>query len=553
MIEKFGIKKIVFVILILILLSSTFPVESIQAEDEFPNIGDYYFQNSWGGEGKQILSPEDVAISLEGKIYIVNAEFNRITIVDNEGHIYKEFGGFGEEDGEFNLPLSIAINDSGEIFVSDTWNRRMQKFDSSGNHLLTFGTFGEGVGEIFAPMGIAIDSDGNLLVTDGNNKIIKFSPNGEFLSEWGTDISTPGSGEGEFDHPYDVAIDVDGNIYVADSGNCRVQIFDSSENYIDSIDILDDGYPDNPHGVAIDNSGRLFVSGNDKIYIYDITPPTYPLLTTWGQSGTALGDLENPSGIFIDQNSGKVYVAESSNNRVSVFDSTGEISTAFGTPDIIDGYFYYPEDATLANDKVYVTDSNNDRIQVFNRDGAFLFDWGTPGREEGQFYGPGGIDSDSSGNIFVIDIINKRVQKFDQSGAFLDQFTIPLSEEDGTLDCTPKGLAIDENNNIFITISDLSGVSRVQKFDDTLTFIGQWEGGGDSIAADSVGNIYTTAYNKVQVYDNDGVFQYEWGDGPGPYQGLRGLAFDKHDDIYVMDLWHGKIIKYRTDGIWYPG
>lgn len=547
MIAKLVFRKAFYLILTTAILLSIKPVTNTQAQGSLPDIDDYYFHSSWGGEGKQILRPEDVAVTTEGKIYILNTEFNRITIVDNEGYIYKEIGGFGEEDGEFNLPLSLAINDAGEIFVSDTWNRRMQKFDSEGNHLLTFGTFGEGVGEIFAPMGIALDNDGNLLVADGNNKIIKFSPNGDFLSEWGTDIANPGSGEGEFDHPSDVAVDGDGNIYVADSGNSRIQIFDSSANYVDSIDIMGDGYPDNPHGIAVDLTGRLFVSGNDKIYIYDITDTDYPL-TTWGQSGTSLGDLYGPAGIFVDQNSGEVYVAETMNNRVSVFNSTGEIITAFGTPDMIDGYFYYPLDTIIVNNQVYVTDSQNNRIQVFNKDGTFLFDWGTSGSEDGQFFCPSGIDSDSSGNVYVVDKNNRRVQKFDQTGAFLDKIIVPLSEEDGTLDCTPKGIAIDPADNIFITISDYSGTGRILKFDSTMNYQGQWEGGGDSIAVDSVGNVYTTAYNRVQSYDNDGNFLYEWGEGPGPYKGLRGIAIDNYDDVYVMDLWNPRIIKYTNDG-----
>jgi len=545
---KVNLRRVFSLVLITIVLLAVMPERHIQAQDALPYIGDYVFHSSWGGEGKQILNPQDVIVTGAGKVYILNTEFNRITILDQDGYIYNEIGGFGEDDGEFNLPLGIAINSAEEIFVSDTWNRRMQKFDSEGNHLLTFGTFGYGEGEICAPTGIAIDQSGNLLVADGNNKIIKFSSNGEYISEWGATAGSPGDGNYEFDHPSDVAIDSSGNIYVADAGNTRIQVYDADAIYQDTIETFDGDFSYNPYGIAIDSSGSMYVTGNDKIFIYNTNEPTFPLVDTWGGTGTADGKLNGPMGIHIQGTTGDIYVTDSGNDRVQVFESNGTFKTAFGTPEMVDGYFYYPKDAAISNDRVYVTDRFNDRIQVFNKDGTFLFKWGTNGVEDGQFDEPLGIDTDSSGKIYVVDSNNVRMQKFDDKGSYIAQKAIPLSEEDGTLECTPKGIAIDQADNIFITISDYSGTGRILKFDSDMIYQSQWEGGGNSIAVDSIGNVYTTGSNRVQSYDNDGNFLYEWGEGPGLKKGLRGIAIDIHDDVYVMDLWNARIIKYSNDG-----
>ena len=552
------IKKIITIVTILFITSAPFifPATTIQAQESLPNLEAYYFHSSWGGEGKHLLRPVDVAVSSEGKIYIVNMEYNRLTILDQNGYIYNEIGGFGESDGEFNLPLSVAINDVGEIFVSDTWNRRMQKFDRAGNHLLTFGTFGVNEGQIYAPRGIAINDLGNLLVADAN-KIIVFNPNGEFLFEVGTQYGSPGTDDYEFDGVSDVAIDQEGNIYVVDSGNYRIQIFDRNFVYSDTIDITDEydaqAYPRN---AVVSSTGHLFVTVNAYVYIFDIND-NYLKIGQWGDEGTALGQLGSPSGIFIEPLSGDVYVTEETNNRVSVFNSDGTIKTAFGTADLVNGYFYYPKDIVISNDEVFITDQQNHRVQVFNQDGTFIRKWGTYGSADGQFDGPWGIDADSSGNVYVADSNNNRIQKFDAAGNWLSSYDVSIHFPSDCFDenyqnpiiCTPRGIAIDANDNIFVTIGSFQGHNLVYKFNSTITSLAaSWKNGGGSIAVDGIGNVYTTWANQIFVYSNDGVLLNQWGEGPGPYKGLTGLEIDAYGDIYTTDAWYGVIRKYASDG-----
>jgi len=548
------VRKLVSILIITIILISIFPGSTINAQESLPNLGDYYFHSSWGGEGKQLLRPVDVAVTEDGRVYIVNMEFNRITILDRNGFIYNEIGGFGEGGGEFNLPLSIAINDVGEIFVSDTWNRRLQKFDSAGNHLLTFGTFGEGVGQIFAPMGIAIDDSGNLLVAD-SNKIIKFSSDGEFISEFGSAFSEPGAGNDEFNGPSDVAIDQVGNIYVVDHGNSRVQIFDSNFTYLDTIEINDEGYPVYPNNAAVDAGGDLYVTVNSKIFIFDTNDENYSLVETWGVEGTGLGQLGRPTGIFVESSTGDVYVTEETNHRVSVFNSDGTIKTAYGTPDLVDGYFYYPSDVTISNGEVFVSDQTNHRIQVFNKDGTFLRKWGEFGSGDGQFNGPWGIDYDSTGNLIVADSSNYRIQKFDPAGNWLSSHDVSQyfpadCTPEGYTDpiCTPRGIAIDSKDYIFVTIGSHQGHNLVYKFNSSMEKQAEWQNGGSSIAVDADDNVYTTWANYVFIYSNYGDLLDQWGEGPGPYRGLRGMEVDVFGDIYTMDLWYGVIKKYAIDG-----
>ena len=76
------------------------------------------------------------------------------------------------------------------------------------------------------PWGIALDEENNVYVADwGNNRVQKFSPEGEFL------MAFDAPGDGERRRPSGVAIDRGGDVYVADWGNDRVQVFDPLGTY----------------------------------------------------------------------------------------------------------------------------------------------------------------------------------------------------------------------------------------------------------------------------------------------------------------------------------
>ena len=94
----------------------------------------------------------------------------------------------------------------------------------------------------------------------------------------------------------------------------------------------------------------------------------------------------------------------------------------WGTEGSANGQFKFPTHVALGSSgNVYVVDSNNDRIQVFNNGGTFIRTWGSAGSANGLFNTPFGIAIDSSGNANVSDIENKnnRIQKFKKDGTFI--------------------------------------------------------------------------------------------------------------------------------------
>lgn len=96
----------------------------------------------------------------------------------------------------------------------------------------------------------------------------------------------------------------------------------------------------------------------------------------------------------------------------------------FGSPGKGDGEFSQPRRVAVDDTRsvVYVADSRNNRIQVFDTDGNFITQWGTEGVGNGQFVAPTSVVLDPQGNVIVGERGNHRIQKFDPTDKFLMKF-----------------------------------------------------------------------------------------------------------------------------------
>ncbi len=186
----------------------------------------------YGEREEELVWPTSVALDREGKVYVADEWFQRISIFDRDGNFLDKWGTPGADEGELNHPSGMAFDGEDNLYIVDSWNNRIQKFTKEGVCLGKFGEGGSGKGQFNLPWGITINNQGDIYVADWkNHRIQKFSPDGAFLSTFGSF----GPGTGELDHPTDVAVDGDGDMYVCDRANNRVQIFEPDGDFITSL------------------------------------------------------------------------------------------------------------------------------------------------------------------------------------------------------------------------------------------------------------------------------------------------------------------------------
>ena len=80
-----------------------------------------------------LKAPTDVAVSQDGRIYIVDGVHHAVKVFSGNGQFLYAFGKKGTEEGAFASPLGIAIDSTGKIFVADSGNHRIQVFDRNGS------------------------------------------------------------------------------------------------------------------------------------------------------------------------------------------------------------------------------------------------------------------------------------------------------------------------------------------------------------------------------------------------------------------------------------
>jgi hypothetical protein len=208
-----------------------------------------------------------------------------------------------------------------------------------------------------------------------------------------------------------------------------------------------------------------FEYGQTSSYGTSVQVEQYTENTSIGSLGGGDGELLSPYRGTVDS-SDNIYIADTLNNRIEVFDPLGFYLMQFGTAGSGDGQFNQPIDVAInSGGDIYVSDFANDRIQKFNSSGVYQSQFGTSGAGNGQFSGPQNINFDSLGNIYVTDSGNHRIQKFNSSGVYQSQF--------GTFGYSGN-LEFDTPSSIFIDGSDLihigsSGLLRI--FDTSGSFL----------------------------------------------------------------------------------
>ena len=195
---------------------------------------------------------------------------------------------------------------------------------------------------------------------------------------------------------------------------------------------------------AVTSDGCFLMT--DKYSILKVTMDGR-LVKTIGKRGSGNLQFNTPFGITIDQNTGKVYVADLYNHRIQVLNSDYTFSHTFGSRGNAMGQFQQPNSVALdSQGNVFVTDTFNHRIQKFTQQGKYLFLFGSEGSNPGQLKLPERIVINND-YVYVTEHVNSRVSVFTTEGKFIRCFGKD-SSEGGIV--WPRGLTFDEDGSLYV-------------------------------------------------------------------------------------------------------
>ncbi len=216
----------------------------------------------------------------------LDSDLDPIVKFDAEGNAVESFGG-----GMFIWPHGLFVDEESNVWVTDavkpsrtpegTRGHQVIKFSSTGEELMRLGIpgkAGKGDYQFNSPADVVIGDNGNIFIADGhnpdgNNRVMVYNKDGEFLRSWGQTGYAPG----EFHALHAMAIDKKGRLFIADRFNNRLQIFDQDGTFIAQWTQFG-----RPSGVFFDDHGNIYVSDSESDNVQN---PGYEM-------GIRIGDAE---------------------------------------------------------------------------------------------------------------------------------------------------------------------------------------------------------------------------------------------------------------------
>jgi hypothetical protein len=588
-----------------------------------------------GSGDRQFDDPLSVAIDPQGNLWVTDMENSRLQKWTLSGTYLGWVGGTtnglqtgaapaqgdGTTSAFSNFAFGLGFDHAGNLYVADCGLDRVVKWDSGYNYVGWIGNDMNGWqsgptpltststadGYLYCAYNVNVGPDNSLYISNETGTVDRWSPAGTFEGRFGSGndgwyvgatSTVNGSGDRYVNVASAVAIDAAGDFYVADVGNGRVDLLDSTGHYRGWIGGGLDGihtgiaFPDEDYmyepkifgenaNISLDAAGNYYVSdlGNSQV-------------TKWSSSGIYLGAigngvdgwslgvgagsgsddkyLYNPLGLAVDS-SGNVYVADSANNRVQKWSSSGTYVGWIGggvtsgwqtgtapSAGTGDAAFYYPANLAVSGTNLYVGDRINNRVQKWSiaSGGAAYVGWmggGSSGWQTGtapaaaatdaSFNVPGGMDLDASGNLYVVDVGNSRIQKWTlPSATYVGWIGGSDGWQTGTAPATGNGdrqfsfsgsgiwdevsqVAVDKNNGTIYVLD--TGNARIQSWTSAGAYVG-WVGRGDAGWSRGAVNSYVSQTLTNEISDYCG-----------------GLAVGPDGTVYLSDGWAGNVTRWK--------
>lgn len=263
--------------------------------------------------GMEFASVAAVDIDSRGHIYVQHRGDRALLEFDPDGRFVRAFG-----EGLFSRSHGLRIDAEDNLWVTDVSDHVVMKLSQAGEVLLTLGERGEagdwneaaGSRLFNQPTDVAIGPNGNVFVTQGHGpdaepRVLKFDPDGNFLTSWGGRGTLPW----QFEVAHSLVIDPGGLVYVADRENRRVQVFDLDGNFVKGW-----LYKGMACGLFLSEDGHLYLATGFDAQIVKLDQNGV-VLGVVGRSGEGLGEFGEAHFLAVDDEE-NIYVADVVNRRV---------------------------------------------------------------------------------------------------------------------------------------------------------------------------------------------------------------------------------------------
>lgn len=249
--------------------------------------------------------------------------------------------------------------------------------------------------------------------------------------------------------------------------------------------------------------------------------------------------LKAPRGVFVDQVRGEVYVADTMNDLVAVYDREGLPLFAFG----YNGEFKEPMKAVVdGRGRIYVLAGIGRKLKVFSYRGEYLHDFPFPGVEAKPV--PTTLSADVEGNVYIADSTSGQILVYDADQRLKLRFGNERAA-DGRFQAV-QAITVDRKGQIYVADAQALALQVFSRDGRFLRGWGEHAGGPQNfslpsgIAVDSAGRVIVVDAIRqvVSLFTPEGVFLARYGGlgfAPGAMAFPADVASDGERRFYVVE------------------
>lgn len=293
----------------------------VHARSLLANLRDHLVTFAYGRE-RALSAPRHVTVDSRGRTIVSDPGLGVVHVLDGKNSFRIPAG----PNRRLRAPMGVAVDADDNIYVADPERGLVVVFDPSGGFLHNIGKIGD-ESLFHGPTAIAIDRvAGQMYLLDTpRGMLFVLDLQGNVLQRVG---KTRGLGIGRFggvstamdlDEPSAIAIGQD-RLAVLDYAGSRIRVMNLTFDTLTEFNIRPvTGREAKPEiALGFDSARNLYVSN-----VYDSTVRIYDqgghLVSSFGHTGTGIGEFSQPSGLWIDA-ADRIYVADTNNRRIQVFE-----------------------------------------------------------------------------------------------------------------------------------------------------------------------------------------------------------------------------------------